>query len=143
MFNGTVMRGLILLLLALSLPAMADEGMFLLTDPPRQVLKDRYGFDLTDRWLERAMGASVRFNNGGSGGFVSPAAPPGPGAQLRLRRGALPAHRRQLGGRGGGAGQDLRRRRARGGADLGRGYREATQTSSFESAVTGRPSKPP
>src|SRR5205085_6346799 len=26
----------------------------------------------TDAWLERAQKASVRFNNGGSGGFVSP-----------------------------------------------------------------------
>jgi hypothetical protein len=50
----------------------ADEGMYLLNDPPRQLLKERHGFDLTDAWLERAMKASVRFNNGGSGGFVSP-----------------------------------------------------------------------
>ena len=31
----------------------------------------KYDFDLTDAWLERAQLASVRFNNGGSGGFVS------------------------------------------------------------------------
>ncbi len=49
----------------------ADEGMWLLNDPPRQLLKDKYQFDLTDDWLERARLASVRFNNGGSGGFVS------------------------------------------------------------------------
>ncbi len=49
----------------------ADEGMWLLNDPPRQLLKDKYGFDLTDAWLERAQLASVRFNNGGSGCFVS------------------------------------------------------------------------
>jgi hypothetical protein len=48
-----------------------DEGMWLLNDPPRQRLKDNYHFDLTDAWLERAQKASVRFNNGGSGGFVS------------------------------------------------------------------------
>jgi hypothetical protein len=52
--------------------ARTDEGMWLLNDPPKQVLKERYKFDLTDVWLERAMQASVRFNNGGSGGFVSP-----------------------------------------------------------------------
>jgi len=28
--------------------------------------------DLTGAWLEHAQKASVRFNNGGSGGFVSP-----------------------------------------------------------------------
>jgi hypothetical protein len=49
----------------------ADEGMWLLNDPPRQLLKQKYGFDLTDAWLEHAQKASVRFNSGGSGGFVS------------------------------------------------------------------------
>jgi hypothetical protein len=50
----------------------ADEGMWLLNEPPRQLLRDKYKFDLTDAWLERAQLASVRFNNGGSGSFVSP-----------------------------------------------------------------------
>jgi hypothetical protein len=50
----------------------ADEGMWLLNDPPRSLLKKKYDFDLTDAWLEHAQKASVRFNNGGSGGFVSP-----------------------------------------------------------------------
>src|SRR5262245_8017380 len=45
--------------------------MWLPNDPPRQLLKEKYGFDLNDVWLDRAMKASVRFNNGGSGGFVS------------------------------------------------------------------------
>jgi hypothetical protein len=48
-----------------------DEGMWLLNDPPRQLLKDKYAFDLTDRWLEHARLASVRFNSGGSGSFVA------------------------------------------------------------------------
>src|SRR4051794_12900889 len=52
--------------------ARSDEGMWLLNEPPRALLKARYGFDLTGAWLERARLASVRFNNGGSGGFVSP-----------------------------------------------------------------------
>ena len=51
--------------------ANADEGMWLPNNPPRQYLKERHGFDLTDDWLERAQKASVRFNNGGSGSFVS------------------------------------------------------------------------
>ena len=54
-----------------AMEARSDEGMWLLNDPPRELLKERYGFDLTDAWLKRAMHASVRFNNGGSGGFVS------------------------------------------------------------------------
>ena len=52
--------------------AVSDEGMWLLNDPPRELLKQKYDFDLTDAWLDRAMRASIRFNNGGSGGFVSP-----------------------------------------------------------------------
>jgi hypothetical protein len=59
------------LLLTPVLTVYADEGMWLLNDPPRTLLKDKHGFDLTDAWLERARLASVRFNNGGSGGFVS------------------------------------------------------------------------
>jgi hypothetical protein len=49
----------------------ADEGMWLLNNPPRELLKRKYNFDLDDAWLERVQKASVRFNNGGSGGFVS------------------------------------------------------------------------
>jgi hypothetical protein len=52
-------------------PVAADEGMWLLNAPPRELLKTKYQFDLTDDWLERARLASVRFNSGGSGGFVS------------------------------------------------------------------------
>jgi hypothetical protein len=54
------------------MPANSDEGMWLLNDPPRRQLKEKYDFDLTDTWLEHARLASVRFNNGGSGSFVSP-----------------------------------------------------------------------
>ena len=52
-------------------PVSADEGMWLLNHPPSEHLKKVYDFDLTDAWLKRAQLASVRFNNGGSGGFVS------------------------------------------------------------------------
>jgi hypothetical protein len=58
-------------LLLLALPARADEGMWLPNRPPRELLKKKYGFDLTDAWLERAMKASLRFSSGASGGFVS------------------------------------------------------------------------
>lgn len=57
---------------SLSMSAAADEGMWLVNDPPRQLLKEKHGFELTDDWLVRAQKASVRFTNGGSGGFVSP-----------------------------------------------------------------------
>ena len=52
--------------------AHSDEGMWLLNDPPKQLLKEKHKFELTDAWLKNAMLASVRLNSGGSGGFVSP-----------------------------------------------------------------------
>jgi Peptidase S46 len=51
--------------------ARADEGMWLFNHPPRDYLQKHYGFDPTDQWLEHVQKASVRFNNGGSGSFVS------------------------------------------------------------------------
>src|SRR5690242_10564265 len=51
--------------------ARADEGMWLYSAPPRDAIKAKYGFDLTDAWLEHLMKSSVRFNSGGSGSFVS------------------------------------------------------------------------
>jgi hypothetical protein len=51
--------------------AQGDEGMWLFNNPPKQLLKDKYGFDVTDQWLEHLRKSSVRFNTGGSGSFVS------------------------------------------------------------------------
>ncbi|MCX5639034.1 MAG: S46 family peptidase [Planctomycetota bacterium] len=52
-------------------PANSDEGMWLYNDPPRRLLKDKYGFESTQAWLEHVQKSSVRFNSGGSGSFVS------------------------------------------------------------------------
>lgn len=49
----------------------ADEGMWLFNNPPRAKIKADYGFEITDAWLEHVSKASVRFNSGGSGSFVS------------------------------------------------------------------------
>jgi hypothetical protein len=49
----------------------ADEGMWLYNNPPRQLLKEKYGFEPSDGWLQHLQRASVRFNSGGSGSFVS------------------------------------------------------------------------
>ena len=49
----------------------ADEGMWLYTDAPCAQLKAKYGFEPDDAWLEHVRKASVRFNSGGSGSFVS------------------------------------------------------------------------
>jgi Peptidase S46 len=56
----------------LPLTARADEGMWTFNNVPRADIKRKYGFDVTDDWLKRVQLASVRFNNGGSGSFVSP-----------------------------------------------------------------------
>ena len=50
----------------------ADEGMWLFNQAPREILKSRYDFDVTEAWLDHLQQASVRFNSGGSGSFVSP-----------------------------------------------------------------------
>jgi hypothetical protein len=54
-----------------SVPAGGDEGMWLYNDPPHKLLKDKYGFEPAQAWLEHVQKSSVRFNSGGSGSFVS------------------------------------------------------------------------
>ena len=49
----------------------ADEGMWPFDRVPKAQLKERYGFEPSDSWLEHVRLSSVRFNNGGSGSFVS------------------------------------------------------------------------
>jgi hypothetical protein len=51
--------------------ATADEGMWLYNAPPKDKIKVKYGFELTQQWLDHVRLSSVRFNNGGSGSFVS------------------------------------------------------------------------
>jgi hypothetical protein len=52
--------------------AALDEGMWTFNNVPRADIKQKYGFEVTDEWLRKVQLASVRFNNGGSGSFVSP-----------------------------------------------------------------------
>ena len=52
--------------------AALDEGMWTFNNVPKEDIKQKYGFDVTDDWLRKVQLASVRFNNGGSGSFVSP-----------------------------------------------------------------------
>jgi len=51
--------------------AALDEGMWTFNNVPREDIKQKYGFDVTDEWLRKVQLASVRFP-GGSGSFVSP-----------------------------------------------------------------------
>jgi hypothetical protein len=50
---------------------LADEGMWTFDNPPRKNLQERYGFTPTQEWLDHIRLSSVRFNDGGSGSFVS------------------------------------------------------------------------
>ena len=55
----------------LHITALAEEGMWTFNNVPRAEIKKKYGFEITDDWLNKVRLASVRFNNGGSGSFVS------------------------------------------------------------------------
>src|SRR5207248_873369 len=59
------------MLVATTIPTLADEGMWLFNNPPLKQLKEKYQFEPTPQWLEHLQKASVRFNSGGSGSFVS------------------------------------------------------------------------
>ena len=63
---------LLLIVFASSTPSVADEGMWTFDNPPLKQLKDRYGFTPAQQWLDHIRLSSVRFNDGGSGSFVSP-----------------------------------------------------------------------
>ncbi|MFZ9886195.1 MAG: S46 family peptidase [Myxococcota bacterium] len=52
-------------------PALADEGMWPYNMVPVEAVAKDHGYTLTDSFLANTMRSSVRFNNGGSGSFVS------------------------------------------------------------------------
>ena len=52
--------------------AWCDDDIWLVNQFPKQRVRERYGFEVTDAFLERLRLGSVRLNNGGSGSFVSP-----------------------------------------------------------------------
>lgn len=64
-----------LLALGASFPssmARPDEGMWLFDALPLQTLKEKYGFEPSQEWVDHVRLGSVRFDTGGSGSFVSP-----------------------------------------------------------------------
>jgi hypothetical protein len=71
--NKRIILALFALLVAgsLVLPAFADEGMWTFDNPPRKQLKEKYGFEPTQEWLDHVRLSSVRIGDGGSGSFVS------------------------------------------------------------------------
>lgn len=60
------------IILSIKSELSADEGMWLFNRPPRELLKEKYGFEPSDEWLANLQRSAVRFNSGGSGAFVSP-----------------------------------------------------------------------
>jgi hypothetical protein len=61
----------VLLVCALGLPVLADEGMWLFNQFPKEQVKQKYNFEVTDPFLENLRLSSMRIG-GGSGSFVSP-----------------------------------------------------------------------
>ena len=49
----------------------ADEGMWTFDNPPIEQLEKQYDFKPSQEWLDHLRLSAVRFNNGGSGSFVS------------------------------------------------------------------------
>jgi hypothetical protein len=68
-YGAIVMMSMTALLLPVPVPA--DEGMWLFNNPPTQLLKEKHDFAPSDDWYVHLQRASVRFNSGGSGSFVS------------------------------------------------------------------------
>lgn len=64
-------RLLFLLVFSFLAPVRAEEGMWTFDNPPLNELRERYGFAPSAEWLDHLRLASVRFNDGGSGSFVS------------------------------------------------------------------------
>jgi hypothetical protein len=60
-----------LLVLAFVLPLAADEGMWLFNNFPKDKVKEKYSFEVTDAYLDHLRLSSVRVG-AGSGSFVSP-----------------------------------------------------------------------
>ncbi len=60
------------LLLAACTCLPADEGMWLFNQFPKERVEAKYKFEVTGKFLDHLRAASVRFNNGGSGSFISP-----------------------------------------------------------------------
>ncbi len=51
--------------------SFAEDGMWTFDNPPRKTLKEKYNFEPTQEWLDHVRLSSVRFNDGGSGSFIS------------------------------------------------------------------------
>src|SRR5215468_5426444 len=71
-FRRFFLLAIFIVAVGITTSSLADEGMWLFNAPPLKQLKEKYQFEPTPQWLEHLQKASVRFNSGGSGSFVSP-----------------------------------------------------------------------
>src|SRR6267142_1991073 len=71
-YRTTLFLAAVLALLAMRPAVFGDEGLWLFNGVPKDQLKKKYDFDAEQKWLDHVQRASVRFNSGGSGSFVSP-----------------------------------------------------------------------
>jgi len=65
-------RLLILASLVGAAPALADEGMWTYNNFPAAKVKEKYGFEPNQEWLDKVRLASAKFGGGCSSSFVSP-----------------------------------------------------------------------
>ncbi len=70
-FLTQLMIGTFLIGLA-TVPAFAEEGMWTFDNLPLKTLKQKYNFEPTQEWIDNVRLSSVRFNDGGSGSFITP-----------------------------------------------------------------------
>jgi hypothetical protein len=61
----------VLVCILLVLPIFGDEGMWLFNKPPKDLLQKKYGFTMTQEFLDHLRLASISFG-GASGSFISP-----------------------------------------------------------------------
>jgi Peptidase S46 len=67
---NVLVRALVLLLL--SSPVFADEGMWTFDNFPKQLVKEKLGIDISDAWLEHVRLSTTRLESGCTGSFISP-----------------------------------------------------------------------
>lgn len=68
----TIPLAIALISIAAVIMSRADDGMWTFDNPPRKILKEKYGFDPPQEWFDHVRLASARLGDGGSGSFVSP-----------------------------------------------------------------------
>src|SRR4051812_11510275 len=72
MCQRLVLAGLVFgsVLMAATISAIADEGMWVFNNLPLGTLKARHGFEPPAGWADHLRSSAVRVNNGGGGGVL-------------------------------------------------------------------------